>query len=50
MRCLYEQRAPDDMKLSDAINQILQRMENDGVNSPLIGRPSHSDPRPLLMI
>lgn len=37
MRHLEEQGITEDKKLTDAINQILMCMENNGVNSPLIG-------------
>ncbi|KAF5359432.1 hypothetical protein D9756_003646 [Leucocoprinus leucothites] len=36
LRYLSERRLPDEMRLSDAINHIFQRMERDGLNSPLI--------------
>ncbi|KXN87273.1 hypothetical protein AN958_09005 [Leucoagaricus sp. SymC.cos] len=48
IRFLHEQRAPEDNRLSDAINHILQRMETDVIGSPLIGNIFNSDPPSLL--
>lgn len=41
MRHMIEQGLPEDRKITDAINQILQCMDNNGLNSPLIGEYLH---------